>query len=78
MADAMLQCVNGFWFCPNGFIFCSMKGNLKRHMKESHKDNSCGEWIDQNPKKLMLFEANKTVLDDSSCLSDEDSVSLEL
>lgn len=47
-------------------------------MKESHKDNSCGEWIGQNPKKLMLFEANKTVLDDSSCLSDEDSVSLEL
>lgn len=58
VANAVLRCVNGSWFCPRCFIPCSTKGNLKRHMKKIHIDSSCGETAEENSFKFIFLEGN--------------------
>ena len=55
---AELRSVNGSWFCPVCFISCSTKGNLRRHMRKIHADQSSGETANGNSTKFIFLEGD--------------------
>ena len=57
-SNAELRSVNGSWFCLACFISCSTKGNLKRHMRKIHADNSSGETANGNSAKFIFLEGD--------------------
>ena len=57
-SNAELRSVNGSWFCPVCFISCSTKGNLRRHMRKIHADQSSGETANGNSTKFIFLEGD--------------------
>ena len=57
-SNAELRSVNGSWFCPVCFISCSTKGNLRRHMRKIHADQSSGETASGNSTKFIFLEGD--------------------
>ena len=53
-----LRSANGSWFCPVCFISCSTKGNLRRHMRKIHADQSPGETANGNSTKFIFLEGD--------------------
>ena len=57
-SNAELRSVNGSRFCPVCFISCSTKGNLRRHMRKIHADQSPGETANGNSTKFIFLEGD--------------------